>query len=547
MSKDLSRNHSKGKLNLVSVGPGAAAQITGAALAAVDESSVIVAYELYLNWIKERLPGKEVITTPLSQERERVLLAIEAARSGAVTSLISSGDIGIYAMATLAFELMHEDDCFDVQVYPGVTAALAGAAILGAPLAHDFATLSLSDLMCPWQWIEERARHIAAADLCLAMYNVQSKKRQEGVYRILDIMAEHKRPDTLCGIVRNAFREDGQSHEIVTLDELRRRKFDMFTTIFIGNRHTKKRREWIFTPRGYGAWDNELDECQSISLDPGDLSDSSSKSVDSDQLPDRAVWVFSGTQDGNALAAMLNQKMATIISTATNYGGELARRAVSGAAVISGRLGREVRRGLLASKQARAIVDATHPYADKMSLQLMDLAQELGLPYLRLERPASFDRGEAEITYCHDFGDALRLAASKGKRIFLSTGVKELGRVQEIEADVLWFARVTADLESVEKAVAAGIPQSRLCAMQGPFTRSFNEALLRQWQIDCLVTKDSGAAGGVDEKVEAASALGIPVIILARPLIQYAPACLFATQETLVRRLEDLLLEAKVR
>jgi precorrin-3B C17-methyltransferase len=151
----------RGCLNLVSVGPGIKEQITGAALRAIAESDVIVAYDLYLSWIRSDISEKTIITTPLSQEKERVQKAIDAARNGSRVALISSGDIGIYAMATLAFELMSETDTFAVEVFPGVTAAVAGAALLGAPLSHDFATLSLSDLMCPWQWIEERARHIA--------------------------------------------------------------------------------------------------------------------------------------------------------------------------------------------------------------------------------------------------------------------------------------------------------------------------------------------------------------------------------------------------
>src|SRR5262249_3785126 len=152
------------------------------AVEALRESEVIVGYELYLRSIEPWIAGKEIHTPPLRHERERARLAIERARAGARVALISSGDIGVYAMATLAFEEMRDGDTFAVQVIPGVTAANACASLLGAPLSHDFATLSLSDLMCPWEWIEERARHIAAADLACALYNVQSNSRREGVY-----------------------------------------------------------------------------------------------------------------------------------------------------------------------------------------------------------------------------------------------------------------------------------------------------------------------------------------------------------------------------
>ena len=195
---------------------------------------------------------------PLTQERERALLAIEKARAGETVALISSGDIGIYAMAALAFEEMREDDTYAVNVVPGITAANACASLLGSPLSHDFATLSLSNLMCPWEWIEHRARHIAAADLACVLYNVQSNARVEGVYRILEILLEHKSPETLCGVIRNAYRPE-QAVAIHRLGELSALRFDMLTTIVVGNRFTRRKREWIFTPRGYNDWVGDED------------------------------------------------------------------------------------------------------------------------------------------------------------------------------------------------------------------------------------------------------------------------------------------------
>jgi len=188
-----------GVLNLVSVGPGTSDLIVPRAREALANSEVIVGYELYLRWIAPWLEGKEIYTPPLTQERERALLAIEKARGGARVALISSGDIGIYAMAALAFEEMREDDTYAVNVVPGITAANACASLLGSPLSHDFATLSLSNLMCPWEWIEHRARHIAAADLACVLYNVQSNARVEGVYRILEICWSTNRPRRCAG------------------------------------------------------------------------------------------------------------------------------------------------------------------------------------------------------------------------------------------------------------------------------------------------------------------------------------------------------------
>ena len=197
--------------------------------------------------------GSRSIRYALTQERERASLAIEHARNRRVVSLVSSGDIGVYGMAALVLEEMAEEDTFELSIIPGISAASSCASLLGSPLSHDFATLSLSDLLCPWDWIEHRARQLAQADMVVALYNVQSKTRQEGVYRILRLFLEDKAATTWCGVVRNAYRADQESY-ICPLAELLERRFDMLSTIIIGNRFTQRKRDFIFTPRGYRAW-----------------------------------------------------------------------------------------------------------------------------------------------------------------------------------------------------------------------------------------------------------------------------------------------------
>src|SRR6202008_2901098 len=142
------------------------------------------------------------------------------------------------------------DEEYQLQVIHGVSAANSSAALLGSPLPHDFATLSLSDLLCPWELIERRARQLARADLVIALYNVQSKARTDGVYRILDILLEYKAPTTLCGVVRNAYRS-GQKHYVCSLGDLVRKEFDMLSTVIVGNKFTFRKREFIYTARGY--------------------------------------------------------------------------------------------------------------------------------------------------------------------------------------------------------------------------------------------------------------------------------------------------------
>lgn len=492
-----------GKLYLVSVGPGTRELIPPMVKAALEASEVIVAYELYLTWIQPWIAGKDIRTLPLTQERDRAQLAIAQARAGKTVALISSGDIGIYAMAALAFEDMAEDDRYDVQLIPGITSANACASLLGSPLSHDFATLSLSDLLCPWEWIETRARHIAQADLAAVFYNVQSRQRQDGVYRILDIMLEHKRAETLCGVVRNAYRED-QAVEIMTLAELRSRRFDMLTTLVIGNRFTRRKRDWIYTPRGYGNWDDAPDTVTAASLPVG------------------AVWVFSGTGDGNALAREIAAAgHAIVVSSASEYGAELVGQSCPGATVIAGRLGIERRRELLRESRAHAIVDATHPYATEISRQLIALARELDLPYLRYERPRAM--GEQPALHAASMEAAAQMAMGLGKRTFLATGSKDLASFVQADSTAAhqWFVRLAPDPQHLQRAIDAGIPRSHLVAMQGPFSRVANETLWRDWGIDCVVTKDSGDAGGYHAKAAAAAALGIPLIVVDRPSVDY--------------------------
>ena len=493
----------KGVLNLVSVGPGFADLIVPRAVAALQDSDVIVAYELYLRWIAPWIKNKEIHTPPLTQERERALLAIEKARSGAKVALISSGDIGIYAMAALAFDEMRDDDDYAVNVIPGITSANACASLLGSPLSHDFATLSLSDLLCPWDWIEQRGRHIAEADLACVLYNVQSAGRAQGVYRILAIMLAAKSPKTLCGVVRNAYRP-GQEVSIHHLEDLPSLQFDMLTTIVIGNRFTQRKREFIYTPRGYNAWE------------------SSAATPAAQSVPKDALWVFSGTSDGNALAKELAaQGYPVVVSTATGYGSELAAQNCPGVTVWAGQQGVEARKQALQQHRARGLIDATHPYACLMSEQLMGLSQSLGLPYLRYERASSYTPDTGLL--CSSTEQAAELAITLGKRVFLSTGSKDLAIFLKAPgADAVeWFVRVTPEPEFIQRAIDLDVPRSHICAMQGPFSQAFNEALWRDWSIDCIVTKDSGDAGGYQAKVAATQALAIPLLVIKRPQLDY--------------------------
>ena len=246
----MSSGREKGSLAVVGIGPGAADMMTGEAFSTIEESDVIAGYQVYVDLVKEQFPGKEFLATPMRREEERCALALREAAEGKKVALICSGDAGVYGLAGLVLEMAPEFPEVEIRVVPGVTAALSGAARLGAPLIHDFAVISLSDLMTPWETIEKRLRMAAEGDLVIVLYNPSSRKRADYLQRACDILLETLPPEQVCGTVRNIGRE-GEETRICTLSELRGTQVDMFTTVFVGNRSTKRIGDRMVTPRGY--------------------------------------------------------------------------------------------------------------------------------------------------------------------------------------------------------------------------------------------------------------------------------------------------------
>lgn len=238
------------EIYVVGIGPGDSGHLTMEANEALEKSEVIVGYTVYIELIRDDFRDKEFIATGMTKERERCRLAYEQAGDGKTTAIICSGDAGVYGMASIMLELSSEYPEVDVHIVSGITAALSGGALLGAPLGHDFAVISLSDLMTPWEKIEKRLRLAAAADFVICIYNPSSKKRSDYLKRACDIILEYANKDTVCGYVKNIGRA-GQCSKLVTLNELRDTQVDMFTTVFIGNSMTKEINGRMVTPRGY--------------------------------------------------------------------------------------------------------------------------------------------------------------------------------------------------------------------------------------------------------------------------------------------------------
>ena len=238
------------KLYAVGLGPGNFEGMTGSAKQALEASDVIVGYTVYIDLIRAHFPEKTFLTTPMRQEVERVRLALETAKTGKTVAMVCSGDAGVYGMSGLIEELLPQYPDVELTTVPGVSAVLSGAAILGAPLMHDFAVISLSDLLTPWEKIEKRLDCAAAADFVICLYNPSSHKRHDYLARACDLVLRFASPETVCGIARNIGR-DGEETQVLTLEKLRDTEVDMFSTVFIGNSQTRIVNGKMVTPRGY--------------------------------------------------------------------------------------------------------------------------------------------------------------------------------------------------------------------------------------------------------------------------------------------------------
>ncbi len=238
------------KLYVVGLGPGSEQGMTGAALAALTEAEVLCGYTKYIELVDHLFPEKKTLSTGMKREVERCHAALQTAADGTTVALVCSGDAGVYGMAGLIYELASHYPPIEVEIVPGVSAAMAGAALLGAPLGHDFAVVSLSDLLTPWELIERRLEAVGVADFLLCLYNPASKTRKDYLQKACDILLRHKDEKTPCGWAKNIGRE-GEEWGVLTLAQLRDFQADMFTTVFVGNAMTQNLGGKMVTPRGY--------------------------------------------------------------------------------------------------------------------------------------------------------------------------------------------------------------------------------------------------------------------------------------------------------
>ena len=239
------------KVYVVGLGPGDGVYLTLQARAALEAADVLCGYTAYVALAAAQFPCKETYATGMREEIERCRWALATAAQGKTVALVCSGDAGVYGMAGLLLQMGKEFTDVDIEVVPGVTAALSGAALLGAPLGHDFCVISLSDLLTPWDVIEKRLRCAASGDFVLCLYNTASRKRADYLRRACNVLlSAGKKADTVCGLARNIGREGERVH-LLTLEALRETPADMYTTVFIGASSTIAEGGRMITPRGY--------------------------------------------------------------------------------------------------------------------------------------------------------------------------------------------------------------------------------------------------------------------------------------------------------
>lgn len=508
----------RGVLSVVGLGPGAADDLTQRARRAIERADLVVGYTVYVDLVREAFPGKRTLATPMRREVERCEAALEEAARGQRVAMVCSGDPGVFGMAGLCLELAEGRDDVEVEVVPGVTAATGGAALLGAPLMCDFAVISLSDLLTPIERIRARLVAAASSDMVICLYNPSSRKRADYLRRACDLVLGYRPPETVCGIVRNVGRE-GETSEVLTLGELRDRRVDMFSTVFVGCSSTRVVDGRMVTPRGYLGRGGAAAEKDVPVADAAGERDA--PVAGAAHLP--RVLVFGGTTEGRELVEWLAGRGGAdvVYCSATPYGGTLVREGPHVRAIGRPLPEQEIE-GLLAEGGFACVVDATHPFATSISASVREAAGALGAPLVRVVREGV---PEGPWRLAADADEAARIVDGLPGRVLLTTGSKELASFARGVRDFVAraYVRVLPVAASLERTSGLGLAASHVVAMQGPFSEALNRALIRELGIGVVVTKASGASGGFWEKVRAARAEGCELVVIDRPTNEEGP------------------------
>ena len=590
------------------MGPGGPEDMTRKAYRLIEEADLIVGYTVYNDLLKAYFPDKDYYETPMRREKERCIYALSQAAAGKRTVLVCSGDSGVYGMASLVLELAgngswtrvgeteqnpadqrkanrhlmanvskEQNPAVEIEVIPGVTAALSASALAGAPVSGDAALISLSDLLTPWDVIEKRLTAAAAGDFVIALYNPGSKKRTEHLKKACRIIRRKRSDDTICAIAQNIGRK-GESVRYLSLKELEDVKADMFMTILIGNSATKlvtlaSGTKKMVTSRGYrieseksAGSDSEKNPAQADSekypvrrdakknLERADAEEgrasanseenpvSAGRSSLSENLrtfrgtvrkyreerrslPQKRLLIFGGTTEGRMLAEYAcDAGIPTLVCVATKYGEKvMAKHRLL--EVNSRGLNKSQICDLLEENDFFCVLDATHPYAVEITDKISAACEETEQKYIRVLRDLSGDiendydlNRDDDVIFVRSIDEAADLLNRYEGRALITTGSKEIQKYMSVKgAEERFVFRVLPSHEALDACQRAGIRGENMICMQGPFSVKANRAMLKEFHADFLVTKVSGKNGGFSEKIEAARLAQATVIAIVPP------------------------------
>lgn len=510
----------------VGIGPGATAALTEEAAEVLRAADVVVGYRPYVEMIAHVLgPDAVMESSGMRQEVDRCRRALELHREGRAVVVVSSGDAGVYGMAGLLMEI---DPTADVRVVPGITAAQAAAARLGAPLMNDFIVLSLSDLLTPRSEVLRRADVAAGADLVTCLYNPTSRRRRPLFEEVVRLFLGRRPAETPVGWVRNAYRPEEEVH-FTTLGALADEPIDMWSVVIIGSSRTEMLGGRLVTRRGYA----ERYGVDSPDEAPAAAAESATEAAA--RPGPRRLYMLGGTGFARRLAVDLEDAGYQVrLSVATPLGAAEVEREPAGGVRV-GRLGTPGLVREIASWGAGALVDATHPYAVEASRTAVSAAAAAGVPLVRAERASWDPGGQAGTVRVFETADELaRELVTTGRRAFFTVGSKGL---QDFSGrGIRLFARVLPTPGSVEAALLAGVAPDDLIAAYPPFDEAFTLACLRRFECDVIVSKESGREGGLEEKLAAARAAGAELFVVGRPA---EAGLVHTTTESILRALEE--------
>ena len=479
-----------GTLYIVGIGPGDPELLTPFARRILQQVRVVIGYDGYLKLLRPLLDDKRqrIEGRALSQETERAALAVQYSRQGRDVAVVSSGDAGVYGMAGVVFEWLRENPWSivpPIEVIPGISAIQAAAARVGAPIMHDFAVISLSDLLTPWPNIIRRLHHAAQGDFVLGLYNPRSAKRQHQIEKARDIFLRYRDPGTPVAVVRNAYRTE----ESVIMSDLAHfldHRVDMFSIVIVGNSQSMNWKGRFVKPRGY---------------------------YPDARGPLGRILILGGTIEGRLMAQRLAARQFPVTLSYRKFGVDTFGESIE---THWGDWDVQSLKDFVTRYHVSDIVDMTHPDSRQMQQTARGVSKDMGLRYVRYQRPQIVPRS-ALITVVSTHEEAAVLASAASGPVMLMIGTKFLSvyalRLLNTEG-VIPVIRILPTSESLRQAEALGFSSRHIVAMLGPYSRDLNGALYDRYSPRLVIVK----VGSYDllEKIEPALERKIPVVIVDR-------------------------------